>query len=63
MEEQEQKIVEKVACAETRQLEAHRDLVYIQTLLGLTQSSMAILFMNLEVFSEEILRTVLRYNR
>ena len=41
---QEQKIVEKVACVETRQLEAPRDLVYIQTLLGLTQSSMEILF-------------------
>ena len=56
---QEQKIV---ICAETRQLGAHRNLVYIQTLLGLMQSSMAILFINLEVFSEDISHTVLRYN-
>ena len=44
----------KVSCAETRQLEA-------QTLLLPTQSSMGILFMNLEVFSENIPCTVLRY--
>ena len=30
MGNQEQKIVEKVARTEMRQLEAHRDLVYIQ---------------------------------
>ena len=55
MGKQKQKIVQKVSCAETRQLEA-------QTLLLPTQSSMGILFMNLEVFSEDIPSTVLRYN-
>ena len=54
MGKQKQKIVQKVSCAETRQLEA-------QTLLLPTQSSMG-MFMNLEVFSEDIPSTVLRYN-